>query len=36
MLQDMEQRLKEAMDQISQWHNERKQFAERINDTTEQ
>ncbi len=36
MLQEMEQRLQEAMDQNNQWSNERKLFDQKLQDTTEQ
>ena len=36
MLQEMEQRLREALDQVNHWSNERQQFDQRIRDTNEQ
>jgi hypothetical protein len=36
MLQEMEQRLQESSDQHNRWDTERKQFDQRLRDTTEQ
>jgi hypothetical protein len=36
MLQEMEQRLQDSLDQNNRWHNERKQFDQRLQDTNEQ
>ncbi len=36
MLQEMEQRLQESADQHNRWDNERKQFDQRLRDTSEQ